>query len=91
VNVVRSCGTVLNEFRAVIKNVLISCCVVTVALFVVVVLDSLLEDRLRHEASDRDVRVVAILAVVAVCNSDVSFYRSSSSSSSSFIAFLLDV
>jgi hypothetical protein len=69
----------------------ISCCVVTVALFVVVVLDSLLEDRLRHKASDRDVRVVAILAVVAVCNSDVSFCRSSSSSSSSFIAFLLDV
>jgi hypothetical protein len=74
--------------------VLISYCVVIVALFVVVVLDSLLEDCLRHKASNRDVRVVTILAVVAVCNSNVSFCRSSSSSSSSsssFIAFLLNV
>jgi uncharacterized membrane protein len=81
---------VLNEFRVVVKDVSISCCVVIVALLVVVVLDSLLENRLRHEASNRDVRVVAILAVVAVCNSDVSFCHSSCSSSS-FIAFLLNV
>jgi uncharacterized membrane protein len=73
--------------------VLISCCVVIVALFVVAVLDSLLEDYLRHKASNRDVRVVTILAVVTVYNSNVSFYcsSSSSSSSSSFITFLLNI
>jgi hypothetical protein len=71
--------------------VLISCYVVTVALFVVVVLDSLLEDRLQYKASNRDVHIVTILAIIAVCNSNISFYYSSSSSSSSFIAFLLNV
>jgi uncharacterized membrane protein len=74
--------------------VLISYYIIIVALLIVVVLDSLLENYLRHKASNRDVRVAAILAIIAVCNSNVSFYcssSSSSSSSSSFIAFLLNV
>jgi hypothetical protein len=71
--------------------VLISYCIITVALLIVIVLDSLLENCLRHKASNRDVRVVTILAVITVYNSNVSFYYSSSSSSSSFITFLLNV
>jgi hypothetical protein len=90
VYVVCSCGIVLNEFRVAIKDVLISYYVIIVALLVVVVLDSLLEDCLRHEASNRDVRVITILATITICNSNVSFYYSSRSSSS-FIAFLLNV
>ena len=69
---------------------LISCYIVIVALLIVVVLDSLLVDYLRHEASNRDVRVVAILAVVTIYNSNVNLYRSSSSSFS-FITFLLNI
>jgi hypothetical protein len=46
--------------------VLISYYIVIVALLIVVVLDSLIEDCLQHKGSNRDVRVVAILAVVAV-------------------------
>jgi hypothetical protein len=71
--------------------VLISCYVITVALLIVIVLDSLLEDCLRHKASNRDVRVVTILVIITIYNSNVSFYYSSSSSSSSFITFLLSV
>jgi hypothetical protein len=71
--------------------VLISYYIIIVALLIVVVLDSLLEDCLRHKASNRDIRVVNILAIITIYNSNVSFYYSSSSSSSSFITFLLSV
>jgi hypothetical protein len=42
--VVKVSRAVLYELRAVIKNVLVSCSIVAKTLFVVVVLDSLLED-----------------------------------------------
>jgi hypothetical protein len=71
--------------------VLISYCVIIVALLIVIILDSFLEDCLQHKASNRDIHVVTILAIITVYNSNVSFYYSSSSSSSSFIAFLLNI
>jgi lipoprotein signal peptidase len=70
--------------------VLISYYIIIVALFIVIVLDSLLIDYLRYKARNRDIRVVSILAIITIYNSNVSFsFSSSSSSSSSFITFFL--